>query len=387
MIILLMNSHNLGDIGIYWTFKIFLILTLLWCGWAITYKNPNNKYYNLYASIAIIIYSIIEGLRWNRGVDYRNYYLELTGIPMKENIEPLYKLIVDIESSILPYWLVFILYSAFFMAGFLMVLKHFPKTAVWALPLMFLVTEAGAENLVRQFIAISFFLVGYSAYLNGKRKFMLICFIAVPLIHLSGIFVLLMFGLFSLFKMDEKMSKPWLLVGIYVVLYLVWDISNLSQYTKYLNMINLASDTQFSGYIENAERWFTEEGSISLLHGEKNMASWANVIFKLLMNIIVIFYGFYLCKSDDKMRIPYWFAYMCIIIRTIGGDIEIYNRFANWLFYFIPLIIGGVLQMATLKKIERRILFFIVFMAYIYPLIRSIGNMPYSGCAFVWDRI
>lgn len=387
MIISLFHISNVGDIEVYWAFKLFLIFTLLWCGWAISYKNPNNKYYNCYAAIVITVYSIIEGLRWERGVDYHNYYLELTGYWQKENMEPFYRLIVDIESSILPYWMVFILYSAFLMTSFMLVLKNFPKTAIWALPLFFLITESGAENLVRQFIAISFFLLGYNAYLNGKKRVMMICFIAVPLIHLSGIFVLFMFGLCSMLKLDERMSKPWLLLGIYVVLYIVWDISNLSEYTKYLSMINIASDTHLEGYLENADRWFTEEGSISLLHGEKGIASLANLIFKLLINLVIIYFGFYECKNNEQMRIPYWFTYISIIIQTIGGDIEIYNRLANWLYYLIPLVVGGFLTTIPMNKWEKKIVYFIVFMAYFYPLIRNIGNMPYSGCAFVWDRI
>ncbi len=383
----LLYISNIGDINVYWTFKLFLILTLFWCGWAITYKNPNNKYYNCYAAIAITVYSIIEGLRWERGIDYRNYYLELTGYWQKDNIEPFYRLIVDIESSILPYWMVFILYSALLMTSFMLVLKHFPKMVIWALPLFFLITESGAENLVRQFIAISFFLLGYNAYLKKRKKIMLICFILVPLIHLSGIFVLFIFGLFSLLKLEEKMSKPWLLLSIYIVLYVVWDISNLSEYTKYLGVISMVSDTHLEGYLENADRWFTEEGSISLLHGEKGIASFANIVFKLLINLTIIYFGFYVCKKNRQMRIPFWFAYIYIIIQTIGGDIEIYNRLANWLYYLIPLIIGGILTAIPMNKWEKKIVYFIVFMAYFYPLIRNIGNMPYSGCAFVWDRI
>ena len=87
------------------------------------------------------------------------------------------------------------------------------------------------------------------------------------------------------------------------------------------------------------------------------------------------------------MRIPFWFVYFSIIIRLIGGDIELYNRFATWLFYFIPLVVGGIMQSVDMGRLEKRIVLVIVFMAYIYPLIRSIGIMPYSGCSFVWDRL
>ena len=378
--------NSIGDLSVYWFLKIFLILSLFWCGWGISYRNPQNRFYGIYAAIVTIVYSVIEGLRWNRGVDYYNYYLELLGNQFKDDYEPLYKLIIDTFSSLFPYWLSFIIYSAFFITSFMLVLKHYPKYAVWALPLLFIITESASENLVRQFIGISFFLFGYNAYLNKKRITMFLFFLAVPLIHLSGVFVLAFFVLLYLFEFDNKMSTPWILLGCYILLYVVWDTANLSEYAQMLGSISFLSGSQFEGYVDNADRWFTSEGSLSSLNSS-GILSVFSVVFNILINLVIIYYGFYLYKNNPSMRIPFWFVYFSIIIRLIGGDIELYNRFATWLFYFIPLVVGGIMQSVDMGRLEKRIVLVIVFMAYIYPLIRSIGIMPYSGCSFVWDRL
>lgn len=378
--------NSIGDLSVYWFLKIFLILSLFWCGWGISYRNPQNKYFGLYAVIATVVYSVIEGLRWDRGVDYYNYYTELLGYQFKDDYEPLYKLIIDTFSSLFPYWFSFIIYSAFFIISFLLVLKHYPKYAVWALPLLFIITESAAENLVRQFIGISFFLFGYNAYLNKKYITMLLSFLAVPLIHLSGVFVIAFFAFLVFFDIDNRLSKPWLILGIYILLYFFWDTSFLGKYTQLLGSVSLLSGSQFDGYIENADRWFTTEGSLSYLNGG-GVLSTASVVFGFLINIIIIYNGFYLYKKNRQFRIPYWFVYFSIVIRVIGADIELYNRFANWLYYFIPLIVAGVMTSPDMNRWEKRFTCFIVLMTYVYPLVRSIGIMPYSGCSFIWDRI
>ena len=381
-----MIDTTIGDLGIYWILKLLLISILYLCGWVITYRNPENKNFTFYAIVVAVTYSFVEGLRWNRGVDYHNYYLELLGLWKRKEVEPFYQFIVDICSSLFPYWFVFFLYSFLLITSFLLVVKRTPRCAVYALPLFFLITEAGAENLVRQFIGISFFLYGYAAFLKEKKCLACVLFAFVPLIHYSGLFAITLFVLFSILKLEEKMSKPWLLLGIYLVLYITWDVANLSEYVKFIDKLAFVSGTKFSGYIENSERWFTMEGSLSVINNTEGASS-ASIIFNVLINIVIIYYGFYVSKKDVNLRIPFWFAYCSIIISTIGGDIELYNRFVNWLYFFIPIVLGYVLVMVPFSKWERYVVYGIVFMAYAYPLLRAVGSMPYSGCSFVWDRI
>lgn len=382
-----MNTvYNLGNIEVYWGLKLFLILILTYSGYIITKYNGETKTFRFATSISIILYSLIEGLRWNRGVDYYNYYLELTGgFYERENSELLYQLIIDICSSLFPYWLVFIGYSFLFIYSYTLIIKHFPKTAVWSFPLFFLITEAGAENLIRQFIGISFFLLAFNAYLQKRFKTMLLFLLAIPLIHLSGIFVIIVFLLITLLDIEKRMQKPWLLILIYLVLYMTWDTSYLSGFAESLGSININSDVGMGRYVENADRWFTEEGSISALNNSLS-SSTATIIIQFSLNIITIYYGFYLCKKDKKLSIPFWFVYLSIILKVIGGDIELYNRFANWLYYFLPIILGGIICSLRKTKIEQSCIIIIFFFAYIYPLIMSIGKMPFAGCAFVWDK-
>ena len=102
--------------------------------------------------------------------------------------------------------------------------------------------------------------------------------------------------------------------------------------------------------------------------------------------VFIIYYGFYACRINPQIRIAYGFTYLAIIMKTIGGDIEMYARFYNWLIYLAPIVIGAVC-MTPMKFKERWIVWTILILNfYFYGFICQIGNIPYAGCAFIWDR-
>ena len=68
-----------GDPILYWILRFIVLLSFFLSGYLISYKDKNGRNYWKYSSICIIFYSLIEGLRWNRGVDYPHYYQDLTG--------------------------------------------------------------------------------------------------------------------------------------------------------------------------------------------------------------------------------------------------------------------------------------------------------------------
>jgi hypothetical protein len=91
--------------------------------------------------------------------------------------------------------------------------------------------------------------------------------------------------------------------------------------------------------------------------------------------------------QDRKLQIPFYFAYIAILFNVIGGDIEIYARFCEWFNYLTPFIIGIFMYRMPMKRFERYSVITILLVNYLfYSFIRIIGNIPYSGFAFVWDR-
>ena len=376
----------LGDPILYWTLRLILLITFVVCGYGISFDKKNNYY--KYAIPAGLVYSLIEGLRWNRGQDYYHYYGDLVGRLFTDDYEIGYLFIVNVLTEILnlPFWMCFILYSALLITAFLSLFKLFPKAAVWALPLFYIITESSSENLIRQWLAIPFVILGYYQYSIGNWKKCLLSLFVVPCIHMSGLFAVTMFLLFA--KVKIQLKTPWILLGIFLLFYFFWDASYFSFVTELLNDLNLGDDTKFSGYVENADRWFTEEGSINNVLGKTMVRSMGiiNLIAKFSAEVLLIIYGFKTCSKDSRLLIPFYFAYIALLLSTISGDIEIYARFAEWLNYFTPFVWGLVLGNKDIRLKEKYVIYTIVVIQYVfYGFIRMMGSIPYKGCAFIWD--
>lgn len=376
----------IGSLFTYNLLKLLLAVTLLICGKTIS-KTKNKRAIFVSAIIAIAVFSLIEGLRWDRGPDYYNNYLLLTTNDLNvKKSETFFNTIIDtLKMLSIPYWGCFIFFSFLYIYSFTKIVKVFPKAAMWALPVMFLISVDAHENLIRQFIAISFLLFAYYCYISNQKALMLLCLLAVFNIHLSGLFAVALLFLFILLKPEKIIKSPLLLTGIYLVLYFFWDTVYLLGITSILEKINLGTDNM-QGYLDNADRWFTDEGSLSYLQGAKVSTSLIKHLFTLITNSTIIYYGFQTIKYDQRLRIPYWFTFTAILLFVLGGDIEIYRRLAWWLYCFMPIILGAIWYLVPIKPKIKITLMSIIAFSYAYSFIMNLTTVPYSGFAFVWDR-
>lgn len=386
-------SVSTGDPAIYWTFYVLLTLILTFCGWGISKDDEKQSQFNKYAWIAGISYSLIEGLRWLRGADYYHYYMDLdtnfkAGVCTPDP-EPLYEWWVNLfHMTGLHPSIAFIIYSALLIFGVLLIFKSYPKAALWGLPLFFLMTNSQTENIIRQTLATSFLIFAYVAYLNEKKKLMFAMLCVVPLIHSTGLFGVALFLVFTYVKVPLK--QPWILVALFLFAYYFWNPDWFQGFADYLSKLNLGDDVKGQGYLDNSDRWFTSEGSITNVLGKKVVQlSMLYVSINFLVNLFIVLFGFYACKDDRKLQTVYYFAYIALIIQTIAGDIEIFTRFSSWTNLLTPILVGVMFAKIKLPQIKNlQVVIYVVFaINYIfYGLIRSIGSLPYAGCGFIWDK-
>ena len=386
-------SVSTGDPAIYWTFYVLLTLILTFCGWGISKDDEKQSQFNKYAWIAGISYSLIEGLRWLRGADYYHYYMDLdtnfkAGVCTPDP-EPLYEWWVNLfHMTGLHPSIAFIIYSALLIFGVLLIFKSYPKAALWGLPLFFLMTNSQTENIIRQTLATSFLIFAYVAYLNEKKKLMIAMLCVVPLIHSTGLFGVALFLVFTYVKVPLK--QPWILVALFLFAYYFWNPDWFQGFADYLSKLNLGDDVKGQGYLDNSDRWFTSEVSITNVLGKKAVQlSMLYVSINFLVNLFIVLFGFYVCKDDRKLQTVYYFAYIALIIQTIAGDIEIFTRFSSWTNLLTPILVGVMFAKIKLPQIKNlQVVIYVVFaINYIfYGLIRSIGSLPYAGCGFIWDK-
>lgn len=386
-------SVTTGDPTIYWTLYVLLTLILTFCGWGISKDDEKQTHFRKYAWIAGISYSLIEGLRWLRGADYYHYYMDLD-TDFKATVctpdpEPIYEWWVNLfHMTGLHPSIAFIIYSALLIFGVLLIFKSYPKAALWGLPLFFLITNSQTENIVRQTLATSFLIFAYVAYLTEKKKLMFAMLCVVPLIHSAGLYGVALFLIFTYVKVPLK--QPWILVALFLFAYYFWNPDWFQGFADYLSKLNLGDDAKGQSYLDNSDRWFTSEGSIATVLGNGvAQLSMLYITVKFLVNLFIVYFGFYACRNDRKLQTVYYFAYIALIIQTIAGDIELFTRFSNWTDLLTPILVGVMFAKIKLPQIKNlQVVIYVVFaINYIfYGLIRSIGSLPYAGCGFIWDK-
>ena len=120
----------MGDLFTFWILRIFLLLVFVVCGFGISYDKKSR--FCVYSLVSGLCYSLIQGLRYARGVDYMHYKFDMEGHWFVDNYEVGYRFIVIFLSQWLhlPYWGCFICYSALLIFAVLLVLKRIPQMAV-----------------------------------------------------------------------------------------------------------------------------------------------------------------------------------------------------------------------------------------------------------------
>lgn len=383
---------NIGDPVVYWILRILTVLTLSICGYLISRKHDlDSKQYWKIAFYAVLVFTLTEGLRYGRGVDYYGYYQGAQGTSVNDEIhdsEPAWLLFLSFfrVSHIYP-WLLFVVQSFLLIFSFTRIVKHYPRCAVWAMPLFFFIFGVQGETMVRQDMSLSFLMLAYSFYLDENKKWMYICLALVPLIHFSGFLVVIPFLL--LYVMSKNIKGSWgnLLTVVYVLLYFFWNPQYMRPVTDFLMSIDSSGvGGNGSGYLERADEFLLEGGDVLSTWTAGIQFSLLFIVTEFLGNLIIIYYGGQLIKNDRRLLIPYTFSVVAIYVYIIGGHMQLWERIENWYLYMTPLTLGLILKFVQLKKNYIKYLVLgVVLVRYYFYFIKNIGSIPSWGCAFIWD--
>lgn len=385
-----------GNPILYWIIKTIILCCMVLSGYLVTFKDPNKTKYWRFVLPSILLFGIFEGLRYMRGMDYpeyMQYFEEGTMISGEANsrsyIDPVFELFLNIfHLTGLPYWCGFTICSFFLIFSFSFLIKRLPHTAVWAFPLFFILCTTEAENLVRQYMSISFFCISLGYYLDTKLKHALIFTMFALGTHYSGFVLLLVFSSFCVLLARSRRIKkisaiPFIV--IYLFLYFFFDPSYFSYFSELLQSISPSEESIGASYLNNADRWFTEEGSMSANRG----VAAANLgflyqFFLVISNILALWFGWKKCR-DNRLNYPiFWFAYFSLLFAAIGGDIEIYMRFQYWFLFSLPILIGHAFF--DLRKNTYYVILPIVLIRYGYYMFLGMWGAPgLTGSAFIWD--
>lgn len=391
-----MFNSNLGDPLVYWLFRILLLIVLAYSGYLISrLKEKEMKLYWSLSIAPIILFSLFYGLRWMRGADYMHYVQDVEqgskSYYINDETEIVYRWWCDLCANLhIAPEVVFTIYAALFIGGIFAVLRFYKKAAVWTLPMTVLITGASVECHFRQYFAVSFILYAFAFMLDKKRLLAALSFLLAYLIHSSTIFPIALILVSYLYKDKVRLKNIYLyiLVAVYLALYFFWDKSMLGPFATWLSMLSFDSDSNFMRYVDNADRWFTDEGSLSFLKGTKSAASsFLYISMKFASTLATIILGYLAAKKDYRVLPMFVCTYIANVFFILAGDIEIIDRIGKGCQFFVPILLGVGLVYSDIKRKYINYVYAVYLMYFVFYLtIRQIGDPGEFGCAFIWDK-
>ena len=329
----------MGIASTYIILTLGLFCTLIITGYLLSKKRKiGSKEYWSFSFFSMISYSLIEGLRYNRGVDYGHYKhlyeyaLHLNHYIDPKKIEPVFQIInIPLRFLDIPYPCAFIFYSfVLIFACFFFIRKH-QKVALFALPMFFMATIGQSENLVRQFVAFSFILFSLDFFLTDSWfKFFIFMSMAI-LSHYSSIIFLPFFLLFKYIK--NPFGNLYIILVLYSLSWL-WKPEYWGNFTVYFQLLQ-GIESGYQVYFTNADIWLSgntlQEFTVTTVY----------LIRLFIFNIGIIILGYRLLEKYRDRYYPF-FYYLFIIgalIERVTDRMEILFRIDLYfyMFWFIVL--------------------------------------------------
>ena len=146
-----------------WIYDFLLLIMLFVLYRAGKSIAKTGKIWSLAGFSAILVYTLNEGLRFGRGIDYNLYgmvyeRLEATGQSDWDiSFQFVARVLIDLN---IPWQGYVILMSFVFILAMLIMLKVYQEIIPYALPLFALFSAGTVENMVRWYFGFSFIMIG-----------------------------------------------------------------------------------------------------------------------------------------------------------------------------------------------------------------------------------
>ena len=308
------------------------------------------KKYLKTAMPSIIIYTLNEGLRFGRGIDYNIYakdFVYNTGNQYFENGDLGFRYIGMLLQSLgMPFQAFVLLMSFILILSVLIFIRNFKGCAPFALPLFLFLFYTATENLMRWFLGFSFILIGFSFIVQEKKSIKnYIYFTLFSLLSFFFHFAIVIIPIIYivLIRFKRPLLKPVVSISLFVLIALSFQTSIMLSLKEYLNVFSMLSDKS-TFYIDNAEQWLT--GGASGL-----VFSAFPELYKTLLYIMEIILGYKLCKHlDNKYIILYNIFLIGFVILPVANQIELALRYQYLIFIYQFIILAYIIDYYLVSK-------------------------------------
>jgi hypothetical protein len=377
----------------YFILRFFLVLSLVISGYNIQKKTLYGKFkypYWFAASLGLIFYSLIEGLRYGRATDYFSYkeYFESPLNIQNVDVEFLFLIYCrSVQFLRIPYFISFIFFSFLLLYSCLKLLKQHREVALWSVPLFYLETIGQSENLLRHYAAFSLLIFSIHFFNKSKINKSFLFFLSAFFTHYSIIIVLPFLLWF------HKVKNPFLNLYVILSMYIISIIFVPSLDLVAFFLDNFSSINLYENYIDNKDIWLFGEG---LNNMEVNQFGIFYYLRLYISPFLILVMGYKLINKfhRNNFGLFYHIYFIGVILTPLSLSVptEFIYRLVLHLKTFGFLVLAYVIynSISNFKSINifNKVSVCFLILDSIYMLSKSIFSYNEKlGFLFVWDNI
>ena len=367
--------------------EIYIIIYTLMFLYFLLYGNiiishPNN--YWRYVSANILVFTIIEGSRYLRGIDYHHYGLyfshpeykileEDIGFETLNNVLRLFS--HDIHFA-------FIMYAFITIVSLCLFIKPFKELygIVFINMLIFIIHPS--EWIIRQFISISIVYASFGLFFIKKLKLFALFALVGCTIHYSSLLLLLSFIILNLFRkpIPIKISVP--------AIVLIMSVFSIDAFVDVLfselekTNLSIFQDYSYFVYVTRSDEFLTSN-SAGTITGNRSLIT---TLLNLLFYLSVFYEGYRLLKKseDKKIIVIYNMFVIGSLLYELFLKYELYSRL------FRPLELVGFIVTAFIISQRQKCNYKWTWLYVILFLFMNAVSFIYfpkdNYYKFIWDK-
>ena len=368
----------------YFVLFILMILSLYLGGKGI---KQHNRFLII---IAILAFSLNEGLRFGRWIDYNNFVVYYPDYINKnyDNADFLFVFfcrLIDLMGGNHQGMVFFMSFMHIFAAVYF--IRLFRNVAMFALPFYGLFTYNVAENLMRWNLGFAFILMGlYHLFKCPKeiKDYLLVVlfFITALNVHLGLLLILPLFCF--LYIINRPIAPPWLSTVLYFLIVFTFQMDYMESVAEYANLFSFMGD-HFMGYAENAERWLTKSAL-----GLESTRSFPSLPL-LLVYFLCLWSGYKMIPITGKLYLFSYNAFLVgFLLNPIALKVEILNRVDYLFVIFSAFVLTFIVKYRILIHNFTSKLIPMVSVFILLNYARSELSIPFrrktDQLLYVWDK-
>lgn len=376
---------------VYVLLKSLELVIFIYYGFILSKTKRQEEYWKK-ALVPILAFTIVEGLRFGRLIDYNVYYFRYESIGENfnsENYELLFKLIIyAFYNSGFSYPFFIAACSLFLIFSVFVLFQNYRQYLQYVLPLLpFCVVQS--ENYIRWYLAFSFVLLALYCLIQDQKRKAYLAFACAVFTHVGSALLLpiLIFGN----RLDKLQINPSVASVLCVITTLAMSVSDMNilvGISNFLLSIGIGNiDSRIASYLSQTELLINGEFGRSGYYAARTLS---NNIRILLAFIPLIIYGKRIMRCERYGLLIYNLFVIGAILYPILSTVEIFDRYASALTFFSCIVCGVTFCVVMKNKYVYGKLVTIIlglcFFANLWPSISVIPSRENDNeMLFIWD--